>query len=167
MTSYSQHQCIIFFAVVSLVCVLASNAEASEATEICLINNTPGTLFIQVKDIDDYDWDGSGRPDHNWNNVTMYAGASMCRRAEVDSKLPHFTFIFNHSYIYRMVWAITDQGHPRWSWSNNSSNDLIALSGDNNASVILRGYEDFKPGGLCDSTNLAPKRCQMFIINKR
>jgi hypothetical protein len=150
-----------------MMSISVSNA-TSTATELCLINNTPYNLFVQVNEIDNYDWDGSSRPDHNWNNVTLSAGSTRCRRAEVNTEWPHFTFIFNHRYIYRMARAFTDQGHARWSWLNKSLNDRITLSGDNGAKVTLVGYENYTPGELCDVTNLKhPRFCQKFTISVR
>jgi hypothetical protein len=85
---------LIFIALQSQPC-FASSWE----TNICVRNTTASSHQITVADISNYDWDGNSRPDHNFNNLSIAAGETICRRAEcnVAAVLPEpfqtFTFI--------------------------------------------------------------------------
>lgn len=43
----------------------------SQATRLTIINNTLHSMGVKVSEIDNYDWDGVSRPDHNFQDVTI------------------------------------------------------------------------------------------------
>ena len=72
-------------------------AGPSLQTNICIVNLTPQTYTITVADIVNYHWDGNGRPDKNFNNVTISPNERVCRREEInwESSTWRFTFLID------------------------------------------------------------------------
>lgn len=58
----------------------------SKRTDLKIINNTTLNITrIWINEIDNYDWDGSSRPDHNFHNVSIAAQESRSQREEINS----------------------------------------------------------------------------------
>ncbi len=57
----------------------------SKKSYLKIINNTNFQMNITTSDTDSFDWDGSSRPDKNFNNVTISAHSSLEHREEVNS----------------------------------------------------------------------------------
>ena len=66
----------------------------SVKTSICLTNETSDRKLILVEDIDNFDWDGLSRPDHNWNGTYVEAGQTRCERAELNTSAISVNFSF-------------------------------------------------------------------------
>jgi hypothetical protein len=65
-----------------------------ETTTLCIRNTTNRPHHIEVANIENYDWEGDNRPDHNFNKVTIEAGQSICRLENTNPNAqPNFTFV--------------------------------------------------------------------------
>lgn len=70
---------------------LAGNARN---TTLCIRNTTVTTHHIEVSNVENYDWEGNNRPDHNFNDISIEAGQTICRLEDFnDNTTPYFTFI--------------------------------------------------------------------------
>lgn len=58
---------------------------SSFATNFCILNESDYDIITtQVDQIDNFDWDGVSRPDHNFQDVAIHAGYRLCEREEVN-----------------------------------------------------------------------------------
>ena len=109
----------------------------SVETLICLKNETNERKLILIEDIDNYDWDGFSRPDHNWNGTYVEAGNKRCESAKVNAhaSTPSFSFVLrdsSRSYKIRMSYKIFQmRGDELRFWS--------VLVGDDPSRSPLRG----------------------------
>lgn len=59
---------------------------ASKHTTLCIVNTTGMDITnINVYNIDNYDWDGDSRPDHNFQGKYISNNNSMCEREELNA----------------------------------------------------------------------------------
>lgn len=58
----------------------------STASYLEINNQTQHEFTISVSGIDNFDWDGDGRPDHNFQNVKVGAGSANKQREELNAK---------------------------------------------------------------------------------
>lgn len=72
----------------------------SKATYLTIVNDTSMAMTIAVTETDNYDWDGSSRPDHNFQNVTIAAHSSVKNREELN--------YYAKSAWYRMTITFTN-----------------------------------------------------------
>ena len=119
--------------------VVATNAYAvsSYATYICLRNATNVNQYITVGSIDNNDWDGDSRPDHNFNNVTLAPGQIDCQREEINAIISGDYANFDF-YIYGIDIRMTTRDNSHWSFNHSNkfannndlcSNDKLDCSG--------------------------------------
>lgn len=118
----------------ALFLMLCSGGAMAGSTEtwICLKNKTSDQKLILIEDIDNHDWDGFSRPDHNWNGAYVEAGQTRCERAEVNSNTAHFAFIINGTTIphkIRMTLRHPFPGAYYWSAKAGSEPSLDLLTG--------------------------------------
>lgn len=139
---------------------------ASRKTWICLKNETGQRKLVLVDGIDNHDWDGFDRPDHNWNGVYVEAGQTACQRAEINEfGSPRFSFIIN-SRDSRQKRSLT--WGDRDLLDHNLSYRWIVNVGVNPSSSVLRGDPSatestkiFEVGYDCD----AGSECYLFRID--
>ena len=81
---------LILMALQSQFCLAGKSLE----TNICIRNDTTTSHQITVTDIANYDWDGNSRPDKNFNNLTIVAGQTICRREEINARSENQAFTF-------------------------------------------------------------------------
>lgn len=68
----------------------------SAETTICLMNKTQSSHHIEVANIQNYDWEGGNRPDHNFNDITIEPGQTICRWEDINGNAtPRFTFVID------------------------------------------------------------------------
>lgn len=96
------------------------SAFASWETWICLTNETSVRKLIGVTDVDNYDWDGLSRPDHNWNGSYVEPGQTRCARAQITGGAGDraFSFIIDgrqHTHKNRMVYTSTTNYKAQWT----------------------------------------------------
>lgn len=140
-------------------------AMASTETWICLKNETGERKLILVRDIDNFDWDGLSRPDHNWNGTYVEAGKTRCERAEVNNAAnpPTFSFIINgaqaaHKSTLKFTKSTLD---------HNTAVRWIVYVGSDPSTSVLRGNipakEDmeYEVGKRCDGVG---QFCREFFI---
>jgi 1-phosphatidylinositol phosphodiesterase len=59
---------------------------ASQQTTLCVVNfSGKDIVSTEVSEIDNSDWDGDSRPDHNFNRVAIGNNNSRCEREEINS----------------------------------------------------------------------------------
>lgn len=99
-------------------------------TFICLHNKTPSSHHIEVADIDNYDWEGDNRPDHNFNDLTIEPGATICRQEDVNnnSSFPHFTFVIDNNPT-RMRFNISAEVESSWWGAYTNPENPTAVHG--------------------------------------
>lgn len=51
-----------------------------------------GAVTITVTDVENFDWDGDSRPDHNFNGVTIPLGGSLKQREEINKNSAVITY---------------------------------------------------------------------------
>ena len=69
-----------------------TRVNSSQATDLTVENRSNVAVRLGVSDIDNYDWDGVDRPDHNLNGVVLAPGQSVTRREEINARAnPSFT----------------------------------------------------------------------------
>ncbi|MHB1562383.1 MAG: hypothetical protein ACYC61_33500 [Isosphaeraceae bacterium] len=56
----------------------------SQATYLTIRNQSPYSIRLGVSAVDNHDWDGNSRPDHNLQGVVLQPGTSVTRREEVN-----------------------------------------------------------------------------------
>ena len=80
-----------------ILALLALEASAgAETTTFCIRNTTNMSHHIEVANIENYDWEGDNRPDHNFNNITIEAGQTICRLEDSNEwARPMFTFVID------------------------------------------------------------------------
>ena len=57
----------------------------SYATTLTVQNMTSNSVTVTVSEVDSFDWDGSSRPDQNFNNVTILSKKQSTQREELNS----------------------------------------------------------------------------------
>lgn len=120
-------------AMLLLSLLLPSSASAgSNTTWICINNTTSERKLILVTDIDNYDWEGFKRPDHNWHGTYVEAGASRCEQNDTNNNtVPHFSFIidgtsqahevrmgireYGEQHYHDQRWSVLVGKNPSWS----------------------------------------------------
>lgn len=122
------------FATVALSLVLLpGKADAAFDTYwICLKNDTNEKKTILVEDVDNYDWNGVNRPDHNWHGSTVNPGDRRCEIADVNwhANKIGFSFVINGRASAHKVRIESNEGRPK-VW--------YVLVGQSASSSILRG----------------------------
>lgn len=59
---------------------------ASHRTDLCIVNTSAREITdIYIDQIDNYDWDGDSRPDHNFQHVSIKDEDSRCEREDLNS----------------------------------------------------------------------------------
>lgn len=131
----------------------------STETWLCLKNESGARKLILIGDIDNYDWDGFSRPDHNWDGTYIDAGQTRCERAEANSSHAHFSFIImGRATVHgiRMTLRHPLPGAYYWSARAGSEPSLDLLVGsDVEGSTQWYPYE-------CDP--VVGDVCNMFVI---
>jgi hypothetical protein len=61
-------------------------------------NDTNKTFTTSVRDIDSYDWDGNGRPDHNFHRVRIGPNEEVVRREEVNARATASMFTMDMNF---------------------------------------------------------------------
>jgi hypothetical protein len=114
-----------------LLILYSGDANAtSHETWICLKNEANERKLILVEDIDNYDWDGFSRPDHNWNGAYVEIGQRKCARAEINYNAgAKFTFIINGTETVHKNRMLHD-GH--WFVVVNNKSSATLLTGGPN-----------------------------------
>ena len=159
----------LVIALIALSTLFGSEAIArSEESWICLRNDTMERKLILVEDIDNHDWDGVSRPDHNWHGTYIRSAQTICERAEVNDRTrSQFTFIINGRdgpHKVRMQFGFCNDGGCE-PWEGNGWRSLLTTS--DVAQSILRGSRIFSEGRRhlqigypCD----AGSQCKLFKI---
>ncbi len=111
---------------------------ASQKTIICVRNRTAQAHDLGVTDIDNFDWDGTSRPDNNFRGQRIAPGETRCNREEVNAKSkPAFTFLVDGDATRMTLFG------GRW-YAFQSSNNPNALYGDRmtdlHPQILLEGY---------------------------
>ena len=137
-------------------------AGSSDETHICIRNTTSASHHIQVTDINNYDWDGVDRPDHNFNNIDITAGETICRREEINHNSNHqgFTFLIdgNPTRMQIQLEAVGDDLYDLdWGAYTNFSN-ITALYGEKKGDYT--DPEGWFLGYACNSGKL----CRLFEL---
>lgn len=136
----------------TIPCAFASSIE----THICIYNEDNKNHIITVSDIDNYDWEGSSRPDLNFQNIIIPPGLLHCEREELNTfsgwlrNTAKFTFYIDGKAA-QMENFVGTLDH-RWLSKNNSA--LIATG--------TYSYEGFTSGSYCKFLN--PNDCTIFKI---
>ena len=60
-------------------------ANTSRKSFFKIVNHTSKTADLRVSNVDDYDWDGSSRPDHNLHGRTLYKKSTIVEREELNA----------------------------------------------------------------------------------
>lgn len=58
---------------------------ASTETHLKVVNYTKNSMYITISSVENSDWDGDSRPDHNFNDVTINAFSSRIQREETNN----------------------------------------------------------------------------------
>ncbi|CAF0945420.1 unnamed protein product [Adineta steineri] len=58
----------------------------SHKTSLEIHNDTNGEIKIKISEIDNHDWDGNSRPDHNFNDAVIPPRSSKEEREEINAK---------------------------------------------------------------------------------
>lgn len=90
---------------------------SSSATHLCLQNKTASTILLQVRDVDNYDWDGSSRPDHNFHNVSLAPDQMKCQRLEINCRAINHAFTLVVSDVPTKMMYITLAGSGVKGWA--------------------------------------------------
>lgn len=148
---------------------------ASRETNICIKNLTSQPHLITVYDIKNFDWDGNGRPDHNFNNVTISPDQRICQREEINTNSSGQKFTFgidgsptrvSYNYTnrqYSCKITITNESICKYWWTDlhwgitSNPNNPLALHGEKN---IFYQPADWWVGYPCDFG----KDCREFHI---
>jgi hypothetical protein len=137
---------------------MSQSAFASRETWICLENVSDSPVTIVVTDIDNFDWDGNSRPDHNWHNVILQPGAQQrCERAEINGGIgatgtgTAFTFILNGQSRVRM-----------WYPPQNAEIWMAKSDWLNPSALVLLGSEFVGVGTDCKWKNFVSGGCFNF-----
>ena len=135
-------------------------------TNICIRNTTASSHQITVADIANYDWDGVSRPDKNFNNIAIEAGATICRREEVNqhANQQSFTFIVDDTptrvrfdpTVKECVENRCNYSQPRWGAFTNKKAPLTLYG---NRSISWQ-RNDWLVGYPCNDK----VRCSLFEI---
>jgi 1-phosphatidylinositol phosphodiesterase len=73
----------------------------SQQTTLCIVNTSGIDITnVQVSEIDNFDWDGDSRPDHNFQGATILNNNSRCEREELNANA--------RSVGYRMTLKFTN-----------------------------------------------------------
>lgn len=84
---------------------------------ICLHNMTKASHHIQVADIENYDWEGDNRPDHNFNDLTIEPDSAICRQEDANNNAdPRFTFVVDNNPTRMAVYNTGHPASPIFSW---------------------------------------------------
>lgn len=142
---------------------------ASTRTYICIKNQTTQSHKIKVTDIRNYDWDGDSRPDHNFNNIDIPGGATICNREEINAfKSAKFTFLVDDNptimqFLYTEEEVIEDGKFPTKVYTNPKWGAYLAE--DNPTALYGRETVWFEPLNWFygfDCSNGSP--CYLFEI---
>ncbi len=111
---------------------------ASQKTILCVRNRTAQPHDLDVTNIDNFDWDGTSRPDNNFRGQRIAPGETRCNREEVNSySKPAFTFLVDGDATRMVLFG------GKW-FSFQSSNNPNALYGDkmtdSHPQILLEGY---------------------------
>ena len=128
---------------------------------ICLHNTTPSSHHIEVADIDNYDWEGDNRPDHNFNDLTIEPGATICRQedANVYSK-PRFTFVIDNNPTRMAVYGGPTVRDWMWGAYTNPANPTTVYG----RTAHWNLSNGWLSGGAC--ADRFPEDCYEFEIRK-
>merc|ERR1712178_125042 len=87
-----------------------------------------GALTITVTDVDNFDWDGDSRPDHNFNGVTIPVAGSLKQREEINSNA------IGIYYTLTLTWGNgvsntlrMDQGKCTWDEGGRITGTVLSL----------------------------------------
>ncbi len=153
------NQVKILASVVFLSLFCSQSDASSLETWICLKNETGERKLILVKDVDNFDWDGLSRPDHNWNGTYVEAGQTRCERAEINSSMANFGFIIDG--------ATKPQGVRMSYQIGSGTEDWTVLVGSDPSLTVLRGFmksydhKGYEIGKKCMETK---NKCYAFFI---
>jgi 1-phosphatidylinositol phosphodiesterase len=145
------------FMLMGALAVLYSSLATSVETNICITNKSRQRHIIKVPAVDGHDWNGE-RPDHNFNNISISSGSTVCRREDINYfSNPQFSFMVDGTE----TWLYYKSG----SWISkqlvDKPNALYGTGEDYQRSS--KGIEAIPrahlPGGPCDGT-----RCSAFVI---
>lgn len=74
--------------------LLSSGQAHAWDTAICLKNATPSDKEILIEEVDNFDWAGVDRPDHNWHGTSVKAGETRCEREITNNNARNVRFVF-------------------------------------------------------------------------
>lgn len=126
----------------ALALVMLSMSElalgASQKTILCVRNRTAQAHELDVTGIDNFDWDGTSRPDNNFRGQRIAPGETRCNREEVNAySNPAFTFLVDGDPTRMMLLG-------RVWFAFQSSDNPNALYGDRmtdtHPQILLEGY---------------------------
>lgn len=143
-----------------------ASAGLSFVTWICLRNTTAEPMFITVEDIDNYDWEGLNRPDHNWHGTYVNAGTKRCERAEINHQSPreYFSFVVSWSSKSRKVRMGYSNSPPhdmddiRWRVLVGDDPSWSPIRADQQGATIYDGWEL----GRTSDCNSNGRQCREF-----
>jgi hypothetical protein len=126
-------------------------------TTICLLNLTQQPHYITVKDVNNFDWDGRARPDHNLNGILLKANEEICQSEEVNYFAAitslFFTISVNNSPAHMMFRL---HSNPR-GWSSNCRGSLALRR---HCGDIAPNQDKWFEGDRCNIGSL----CYLFYI---
>lgn len=124
---------------------------ASKQTTLSVVNLTGMDMTnIHISEVDNYDWDGSSRPDHNFQNVSIANNYSRCQREEINT--------YASSSPFRMTITFSDETQLSFrsnqQWATKKYNGFIKSTGT--ATNHLEVYQSC--GGDSNSFYVRPKQ---------
>jgi hypothetical protein len=130
-------------------------------TNICVRNTTASSHQITVADISNYDWDGVSRPDHNFNNLSIAAGETICRREQVNyhAEKQSFTFIIDNTPTRMRFDATKDKDKPNTYLWGAFTNKEAPLTLHGERTISWQSYR-WLVGYPCNDK----VRCSLFEI---
>ncbi|WP_397601325.1 hypothetical protein [Silvanigrella sp.] len=89
----------------------------SNASYLNICNMTSRLLSINVSQIDNYDWDGDSRPDHNFNNVIIAPKTCSQNREELNNNAV--------GAFFRMDLALSNASGIKYLWFRADQQDAL------------------------------------------
>ena len=142
------------FWLMGAMAVLYSGLALSVETNICITNKSRDGHIIKVPAVDSHDWSGE-RPDHNFNNISISSGSTICRREDI-------SYFSNPQFAFRIdgteTWLYYKSGYWISKQLVDKPNALYGTGSGGESIDSLTPMSNL-PGGPCNGT-----RCSKFVI---